>query len=74
MANIIDASEDLIRAAGQWLPSPEAGAAALALALGRVAAAAGLPLEDLLQVARTSHAAGDVLPALAPVLLFRRAP
>lgn len=63
--NIIDASEALIAGAGR-LPTPAAGATALALALGRVCAAFALPIEDLLRVARASHAAAHPVPRLRP--------
>ena len=67
VAEAIEGSDGLVRAAGR-LPL-RTGAAALALALGRVSARWDLPLEDLLELARVSRAAGDVAGATAPLLL-----
>lgn len=67
VAEAIEGSNGLVRAAGR-LPL-RTGACALALALGRVAGRWGLPLEDLLELARVSRAAGDVAGAATPLLL-----
>lgn len=52
---VIRASEDLVRAAGLAMPTAKGGAAALALALGRVCTVEGVDLDAALVLVRLAH-------------------
>jgi hypothetical protein len=52
---VIKASEELIRVAGRSTPNPKVGAAALALALGRVCTVEGIDIEAVLSLVRLAH-------------------
>lgn len=57
--SVIRASEELIRVAGRTTGTPRAGAAALALALGRVCTIQGVNLEAALALVRLAQRGED---------------
>ena len=57
---VVESSEELLRVAAVLEATPRAGAAALALALGRVCRLADVDLDAALALVRIAHEGGDL--------------
>src|SRR5262245_21428713 len=66
LTRVVDVSETLIRLASKLLPSPQLVAAALALALGRVASVPGVDFEAVMALVRIGRAGENLDEILKP--------
>jgi hypothetical protein len=57
---VVESSEELLRVVAMLEATPRAGAAALALALGRVCRLAEVDLDAALSLVRLAHEGGDL--------------